>query len=287
MNDNAMSVRLERCKGCGAICDEETNFCDNCGAMLSTEQQAAPQDLACTSCGMAYDDPDARFCEECGEPLPPPPAPAAVKAAPSSSPARAAAPAKAVSNPGAPKWSDQPPQTSTLPKMRGAPATAATANGEDDDEGFDGPDQSSLVRCSTCNRCFNPDAIGRHENFCRKQGSRKVFDSRKARMEGTDASSYIRKVERADDSGAKKAPAKDWRAESKAFRQSMREARVVDSVLKAGGTAKDLPPPTYSENAHYTSCPHCSRRFAPDVAERHIPKCATTFNKPKAPPKRR
>eukprot|EP00331_Platyophrya_macrostoma_P010035 CAMPEP_0176426454 /NCGR_PEP_ID=MMETSP0127-20121128/11952_1 /TAXON_ID=938130 /ORGANISM="Platyophrya macrostoma, Strain WH" /LENGTH=86 /DNA_ID=CAMNT_0017807725 /DNA_START=8 /DNA_END=266 /DNA_ORIENTATION=- len=28
-------------------------------------------------------------------------------------------------------------------------------------------------------------------------------------------------------------------------------------------------------------CPHCSRKFAPETATRHIPHCAKTINKPK------
>jgi len=33
-------------------------------------------------------------------------------------------------------------------------------------------------------------------------------------------------------------------------------------------------------------CPYCERRFAETVAERHIPKCRDTVNRPKPAPKR-
>jgi hypothetical protein len=34
----------------------------------------------------------------------------------------------------------------------------------------------------------------------------------------------------------------------------------------------------------YVFCPHCSRRYSSEVAERHIPKCRNIINRPKPPP---
>lgn len=45
-----------------------------------------------------------------------------------------------------------------------------------------------------------------------------------------------------------------------------------------------MPPPPKSENRDYVQCPHCARRFNQTAAERHIPKCKDTVNKPKPPP---
>ncbi|ESL07995.1 hypothetical protein TRSC58_04310 [Trypanosoma rangeli SC58] len=152
-------------------------------------------------------------------------------------------------------------------------------------EGEEAVDEGEREKCPNCGRAFAPEALVRHQRVCVAQKRRKVFDMRAMRLSGTGAERVARSGSRL--LTASSASKRDWRAESEAFRRSMREARQVDKVLKSGGNARDLPPPTYSENSHYTPCPHCGRKFAPDVAERHIPRCATTVNKPKPPPRRR
>lgn len=70
------------------------------------------------------------------------------------------------------------------------------------------------------------------------------------------------------------------------FINAIRDAKRVTEHMKRGGKVSDLPPPVPSENPDYVFCRFCTRRFAPDVAERHIPKCQSTVNRP-APPKQR
>jgi len=56
--------------------------------------------------------------------------------------------------------------------------------------------------------------------------------------------------------------------------------------------------PNQTSSGDLVPCPHCGRKFAPcknlimirlylETADRHIPKCATTINKPKPPPQLR
>ena len=70
------------------------------------------------------------------------------------------------------------------------------------------------------------------------------------------------------------------------FVRAIRDAKKVQQYVQKGGNLADLAPPPPSENPDYVYCKHCTRRFAPETAARHIPKCATTMNRP-APPKQR
>jgi hypothetical protein len=53
---------------------------------------------------------------------------------------------------------------------------------------------AGLYPCSVCNRSFASDRIQQHEAACVKASKqRRVFDSTKQRLEGTEAASYFRK----------------------------------------------------------------------------------------------
>lgn len=56
--------------------------------------------------------------------------------------------------------------------------------------------------------------------------------------------------------------------------------RKLKAYEANGGDISKLPPPPPSKNDHYIPCQYCGRKYAPDVAERHIPKCANIINKP-------
>lgn len=52
----------------------------------------------------------------------------------------------------------------------------------------------SFYPCSICNRTFAADRIQQHEAVCMKSNKqRRVFDSTKQRLQGTEAASYFRK----------------------------------------------------------------------------------------------
>ena len=68
----------------------------------------------------------------------------------------------------------------------GMPSAAYSTNGSSGSAG--------LYPCSVCNRTFASDRIQQHEVACSKaHKKRRVFDSTKKRIEGTEAASFFRK----------------------------------------------------------------------------------------------
>jgi len=53
---------------------------------------------------------------------------------------------------------------------------------------------TGLYPCSICNRSFASDRIQQHQEACKKANKeRRVFDSTKQRLQGTEAAAYFRK----------------------------------------------------------------------------------------------
>ncbi|KPI85949.1 hypothetical protein ABL78_4992 [Leptomonas seymouri] len=279
-------------------------------APSASKKEAAPcSDVVtkfCLTCKMPVADMTASYCEDCGSRLET--MPAVADGGPPSAANSTLPPAEVVRFTAASKKSAAPPPTSlhsendaksggdvaARPAPPAPPTQAVTSTAVNTADvagsalpGFDGETQAvELIPCSHCGRRFAPTALARHENICANLKTRRVFNAAKQRLP-EDAPPVISKAQKKPAAAAPAAPKHDWKAESEAFRRALREARQVDQVLKSGGTAKDLPPPTYSANPDYIPCPHCQRRFAPDVAQRHIPRCANTVNRPKPPPRRR
>uniref|UniRef100_A0A1L8DPP9 Putative mucin-2 isoform x2 n=1 Tax=Nyssomyia neivai TaxID=330878 RepID=A0A1L8DPP9_9DIPT len=165
-----------------------------------------------------------------------------------------------------------------------------------------GPPPDDLTECKICGRYFADDRIEKHLVICAKISSkkRKVFDSTKHRVQGTEAETFVLKKAprgtraaaaptrqpQASGSAGKKS---NWRRKHEEFIETIRAAKQMQAHLAKGGKLSDLPPPPRSENPDYIQCPHCMRRFNEAAANRHIPKCATMLhNKPKPqPPKKR
>ncbi|XP_006884735.1 PREDICTED: zinc finger C2HC domain-containing protein 1C [Elephantulus edwardii] len=148
------------------------------------------------------------------------------------------------------------------------------------------PGDSELRECDHCGRKFLLPRLERHSSVCsRMQASkRKVFDSSRARAKGTELEHFLNWKGPAL---AKAEPPRKstWRQKHESFIRTLRQAREIQQVIAKGGNLSDLPPILPAENPDYIQCCHCSRYFAPRVAERHIPKCKTIKNRPSPPRK--
>ncbi|NXA31774.1 ZC21C protein, partial [Eudromia elegans] len=190
---------------------------------------------------------------------------------------------------------DLGPCSEPVPKHSPSPSTLSDQESGDHPaaellytEATSAVEQGELGQCSFCGRKFLCTRLEKHTNICSKsQGSkRKVFDSSKARARGTELEQYWqwKSSEGPQDEPPRKS---SWRQKHESFIQTLRQARQVQHVLSKGGKASELPPLPPVENPDYVACPYCSRRFAPKVAERHVPKCKTIKSRPPPPPQRR
>ncbi|NWU40663.1 ZC21C protein, partial [Hylia prasina] len=150
-------------------------------------------------------------------------------------------------------------------------------------------EQEGFGQCSFCKRKFLCTRLEKHMSICGKnqESKRKVFDSRKARARGTELEQYQQwKSSRSPQS--KTPPRKNnWKQKHEALIRIMSQARQVQQTLAKGRKVSDLPPLPPVENPDYVACTYCGRKFAPQVAERHIPKCKNIKNRPPPPPQRK
>ena len=152
----------------------------------------------------------------------------------------------------------------------------AILSAAEDDGASGGGDMSE---CSTCGRRFNSDRIAKHELICAKTHSKKQ-PTRPHTAKPTTAAS----TSSAASTAAAAAADMKWKSKHSEFQQAIQYAKQLTVAQKQGIPLSSLPPPPPSTNPDYVQCPHCQRRFAPQAAERHIPACANTINKPKPPP---
>eukprot|EP01059_Diplonema_ambulator_P015163 TRINITY_DN2626_c0_g1_i3.p1 TRINITY_DN2626_c0_g1~~TRINITY_DN2626_c0_g1_i3.p1 ORF type:complete len:489 (+),score=106.71 TRINITY_DN2626_c0_g1_i3:128-1594(+) len=249
---------------------ENGHFCQSCGGELEAKSQKSESKQMCTGCGIAVK-ATSKFCEECGTAL------------------QGGGGGSSSSGGGGSAQTKRSPLTNRIPSSGGIEVPPSTHEphappraGSHSEMPEEYADEQDLVPCSKCGRSFASERLAKHENSCIADMKRKKFDSRKNRVSGTEMAQFQGKFDKQHETTTAKS---NWQTKSNAFREAMKSAKEVDTAIKEG---KALPPPTYTREEDDTRmpCHHCGRKFAPDVAERHIPKCATTVHKPKAPPKK-
>jgi len=149
---------------------------------------------------------------------------------------------------------------------------------EDDGAGMGGG--GAMAECSICGRHFNADRVAKHESVCAKTHAKQAARPHTAKPTATAATSSATAQQAAADKDK-------WKSKHNDFQQAIQYAKQLTAAQQKGIPLASLPPPPPSVNPDYVTCPHCQRRFAPQAAERHIPACKNTINKPKPPPQQR
>ncbi|KAK2843596.1 hypothetical protein Q7C36_011811 [Tachysurus vachellii] len=133
-----------------------------------------------------------------------------------------------------------------------------------------------LARCEVCNRKFKEDRLEKHISICQKiqKPKRQVYNSSQYRAKGTALEEFMKTK------GLYKAP------EHKKSNRLQKHKDFVENIHLAHAPAAGGFQPRAHPNPHYITCPHCGRCFAPETAERHIPKCQQIKSRP-PPPRQR
>ncbi|XP_075552096.1 uncharacterized protein LOC142585310 isoform X2 [Dermacentor variabilis] len=141
--------------------------------------------------------------------------------------------------------------------------------------------QSALTPCSICGRTFRPDALARHEQVCLKTKSkpRKVFDSSKQRIEGTEIKNAPKRP--SPTPKPKPKPRANWKEKHEELIRTIRAARGEDVGPSTDAASNGSRP---AVPAGYVECPSCNRNFSDRAADRHIAWCQEKKNRiPKSP----
>uniref|UniRef100_A0A147BC18 C2HC/C3H-type domain-containing protein n=1 Tax=Ixodes ricinus TaxID=34613 RepID=A0A147BC18_IXORI len=145
---------------------------------------------------------------------------------------------------------------------------------------------SSLTPCPICGRTFRPDALARHQRVCEKTKAkqRKVFDSSKQRVEGTEMKNALKQVP-SSPKVQKAKPRTNWKEKHEELIRTIRAARGEDTGPTTDGNTNGTTGSRPAIPAGYVECPTCNRNFSDRAADRHIAWCQERNNRipPKSP----
>jgi hypothetical protein len=135
-----------------------------------------------------------------------------------------------------------------------------------------GNSEQDRVECYKCGRKFASDRVQKHVSVCKG-------NTEKPKPMKVQSSSPDRKQKRNGE-------VPEWKKRHLDLINNIRYAKKIQQVQEEGGDIRSIEAPKQLINLteEYKQCPYCSRRFNPDVADRHIPRCKDIINKPAPPP---
>ena len=132
----------------------------------------------------------------------------------------------------------------------------------------------NMEECSHCGRHFLEARLARHQAVCqgRKKVPRRQFNAKAQRLvEGAESSKKMPNDRVLTREGASR---------EERCQRLKRQSEALRCAIKSARTPSDPPAPIEEVPDDRVECPHCSRRFAPAPAERHIAKCKEIRAKP-------
>lgn len=162
------------------------------------------------------------------------------------------------------------------------------------DAPYEQPPGDDRVPCPNCGRKFNPDRLPVHMKSCNKMKKRSIFNSKNKRVaEGMGKFETPTKKSQQNKSSTTKQKSKTttkseksakWKRDHNELMKAIKMSRLIKKVEQEGGDISKIPVAPSEPNEDFVECKYCYRRFAPNTAERHIPKCKDMINRPKPPP---
>nr|XP_022916441.1 uncharacterized protein LOC111426236 isoform X2 [Onthophagus taurus] len=136
-----------------------------------------------------------------------------------------------------------------------------------------------LVPCAICSRTFLPASLLKHSKVCEKNArkKRKIFDSLKQRIEGTDLAEFHQKSylkSKQHEEPEPKLIKNNWKQKHMQLVEAIRAAKGTNNEQTENNEMKyqkrksaNIGTPTN------TRCPSCDRNFGPKAYDRHVEWC--------------
>lgn len=144
------------------------------------------------------------------------------------------------------------------------------------------------VPCPDCGRKFHPSRLDSHIRACKKifiakrpefDLTRKRVDEEGIRMISNETKKELEAIKNGEE--MKDINAGKWKKKSGGFREAMALMKEVKRCEELGVEFVETKTQEQKDaEDDRVPCPHCKRKFAANVADRHIPKCKESKAKP-------